>query len=160
MRLPWGEPGPVGVGGGARVGIVYEIEVHAEFCAAHAIEVAGRREPLHGHNWRVSARVAGPELDRDGLLCDFHTVQNTLCAIIEPLDNHDLNDTDAMGGVNPTAEHVARHIADQLADRLDGALAPHARVVSVSVTEAPGCVATYLPQGTGRGGDAERGDPR
>ena len=57
---------------------MYEIAVHAEFAAAHAITIAGAVEPLHGHNWRVTARFTAHALDHDGLVCDFHTIHHTL----------------------------------------------------------------------------------
>lgn len=121
---------------------MYEIAVHAEFCAAHALLIRGEREPVHGHNWHVTAVLGGPALDGDGLLCDFHAVQRILGEIIAPMHNHDLNGLPAFATVNPSAECVARHIADELAARLAGE-APQARVLRVSVTEAPGCLATY-----------------
>jgi|SRR6185295_4157810 len=124
---------------------MYELTVSAEFCAAHAIRIAGQREPTHGHNFRVTALIQGPTLDHDGLLCDFHTVEETLTQIIEPFQNRDLNATPPFDAINPTAELIAKHIADQLGATLNSALAPHARVSAVSVTEAPGCLATYRP---------------
>lgn len=122
---------------------MYELAVHAEFCAAHAIVVGGMRERLHGHNWKVTARVEGNALDGDGLLCDFHTVEDVLSGILEPWRNGNLNELEPFDRLNPTAEHVAKVIADGLAERLDGSLKPNAWVSSVSVTEGPGCVATY-----------------
>jgi len=115
---------------------------------SHAITIAGTAETLHGHNFRVTARLTGDSLDNDGLLCDFHTIEATLNDILAPLANNNLNTTEPFTTTNPTAELVARHIADQLAARLDDALAPHARVASVSITESPGCTATYSPQST------------
>lgn len=123
---------------------MFEVSVHHEFCAAHALSIAGQRETLHGHNWRVTVRVAGDTLDHDGLLCDFHTVEAVLHDVTEPFQNANLNDVPPfVSGLNPSAEHVARYIATELGKALDGSLAPYARVASVSVTEAPGCVATY-----------------
>lgn len=138
---------------------MYEIAVHAEFCAAHALTISGVREPTHGHNFRVTARIEGNTLDADGLLCDFHTVESTLLDIIAPFNNQNLNDVPPFGPapttksptssapvgplLSPSAELIARYIADELSQRLDAALNPNARVASVSVTEAPGCVATY-----------------
>ncbi len=122
---------------------MYELEVHAEFCAAHAIVVGGVRERVHGHNWRVTARVEGSELDADGLLCDFHTVEGVLSGILEPWRNGNLNEMSPFDRLNPTAENVARVIGEALAEGLDEGLRPHAWVSSVSVTEGPGCVATY-----------------
>ncbi len=124
---------------------MYELEVQGEFCAAHALSIGGVREAVHGHNWRVTVTIAGSTLDRDGLLCDFHTVESALREVIQPLHNADLNAAAPFTKENPTAENVARMIAREMAARLDGPLAPHARVAGVRVTEAPGCAATYRP---------------
>ncbi len=120
--------------------------MQADFAAAHALVIAGAREPIHGHNWHVTATLAGATLDADGLLCDFHTVEHTLREIVGPWHNRNLNDLAPFDRVNPSAEHVARHIADTLEVRLGVSLAALARIASVSVTEAPGCLATYRPE--------------
>jgi len=122
---------------------MYEIRVEAEFCAAHALTVGGVRETVHGHNWRVVAGIRGEELDSDGLLCDFHTVEQKLLELIAPLDSADLNACEAFRGTNPTAERVAEYLGRSLGGALDKPLAPYARVAWVRVTEAPGCRATW-----------------
>lgn len=122
---------------------MYELTVEGEFCAAHALEISGVREPVHGHNWHVTVCVAGATLDQDGLLCDFHTVEEVLSEVIGPFQNANLNTTAPFDRENPSAENVARHIGVQLASRLDGTLRPHARVSWVRVTEATRCAATY-----------------
>jgi 6-pyruvoyltetrahydropterin/6-carboxytetrahydropterin synthase len=122
---------------------MFEISVKSEFCAAHTISIAGTQEPVHGHNWRVTAAVQAETLDEDGFVCDFHLVEAALNDIIAPFVNNDLNATPPFDSLNPTAEHIAQHIGDQLAERLDDKLPKSARVAWVSITEAPGCVATY-----------------
>jgi 6-pyruvoyltetrahydropterin/6-carboxytetrahydropterin synthase len=122
---------------------MFEITVQAEFAAAHALVIAGVHEPIHGHNWHVTVTVAGEKLDSDGLLCDFHTIQDVLSEIIRPYHNANLNDCPPFTQVNPSAEQVARHIAEALSERLGESLSPHAEISSVRVTEAPGCAATY-----------------
>jgi len=120
---------------------VFELTVEAAFSAAHALVIQGEREPLHGHDWRVTAAVEGPELDQDGLLCDFHGVEGRLREITRTFHNRNLNDTPPFDDLNPSAEHVARWIADRLAPAVpDGA-----RLSWLRVTEAPGCAATYRP---------------
>ena len=47
---------------------MHAITVEADFSAAHALSIAGIREPIHGHDWHVTARLEGPTLDDDGLL--------------------------------------------------------------------------------------------
>lgn len=120
---------------------MFELSVDREFCAAHAIVIAGTREPLHGHNWRVRVTVAGPDLDADGLLCDFHLIEKRLDQVIASLHNRDLNVTPPFNTVNPTAEQIARHIAQNVAPALPRTV----RLTGCSVTEAPGCQATYRP---------------
>lgn len=122
---------------------MFELEVNAEFCAAHAITIGGRPETTHGHNFRVTLTITGPTLDADGLLCDFHAVEHALAEILFPWKNADLNATPPFDTLNPTAEHIARHIAQRTHLALAGVLSPGARVASCRVTEAPGCAAIY-----------------
>lgn len=125
---------------------MHELTVQTEFSAAHAIAIGGRREPVHGHNWRVQAHIAGPRLDEDGLLCDFHLVEAHLQEIVNPLHNRNLNETPPFDATNPTAERVAQHIAERLTETLADRLPAGVRVSQVSVTEAPGCAAVFRPE--------------
>jgi 6-pyruvoyltetrahydropterin/6-carboxytetrahydropterin synthase len=124
---------------------MFELTVHTVFSAAHAIVIAGVREPLHGHDWHVTACVAGDALDAEGLLIDFHALEETLAAIVRPFRNANLNDTPPFDRANPTAENVARHIGETLAERTHSIAPPPrgVRVAWVRVTEAPGCAVTY-----------------
>lgn len=131
---------------------MFEITVQAGFNAQHAILIGGEREPQHGHDWLVEATIAGPTLDAEGLLCDFHAVEAALRAIVEPWIHGDLNLAEAFRGrtLEPTAENVALVIAAELERALEGRLPEGAGVSRVAVTEAPRCVATYLPPREGR----------
>ncbi len=144
---------------------MFQITVESRFSAAHAIRIggpSGTLEPLHGHDWHVTATIAGDSLDHDGLLCDFHTIEDALREITDRFHNRSLNETDpfriALAGdaganaLNPSAENVALHIARELSAAIDASLAPNARLVSIRVTEAPGCAVTYfLPNARGTG---------
>jgi 6-pyruvoyltetrahydropterin/6-carboxytetrahydropterin synthase len=120
---------------------MFQLRVEAIFSAAHAITIAGTREPIHGHDWRITAIVQAPRLDADGLVCDFHAVERSLHAIAARFHNRSLNDTPPFDRINPTAEHVAMHLATELGATLPARVTLHA----LTVTEAPGCAATYLP---------------
>ena len=122
---------------------MFQIQVTHEFCAAHTISILGTQEPIHGHNFVTTATIVGQALDADGLLCDFHTVHAILVEICNPFTNNNFNAVAPFDTLNPSAENIAKYIADQLAARLDQTLAPAAKVYSVSITEAPGCMATY-----------------
>ena len=124
---------------------MYTITVTHEFCAAHTLSIAGAQEPIHGHNFISKATIAGDTLDADGLLCDFHIVHAALVEICNPFTNQNFNEIAPFDSINPSAELIAKHIADELTNRLADELAPNACLQSVSLTEAPGCVATFLP---------------
>lgn len=121
----------------------YELEINHSFSAAHSISIAGNPEPLHGHDWNITAVLTGDVLDEDGLLVDFHTVHNALIEICDRFHNDTLNDVPPFDEVNPTAENVAEHIAAELGGKLED-IAEHAAVASVRVTESPGCAAIYI----------------
>lgn len=126
----------------------FRLELTSVFSAAHAIVIGGQREPLHGHDWRVTATIGGATLDSDGLLVDFHAVEAALKAIIAPFHNRSLNETPPFDVANPTAELVAKHIGEALAAWLlsdAAAMARGVRLVQVRITEAIGCAAIYIP---------------
>ena len=125
---------------------MFEITVEADFCAAHALTVAGIREPVHGHNWHVTVTLAGDVLDDDGLLCDFHTVESSLHELVKQFNNEDLNTHPAFRENNPSAERVAQYIAEQLQESVASHLPDNARIAAVKVTEAPRCTATFRPK--------------
>jgi 6-pyruvoyltetrahydropterin/6-carboxytetrahydropterin synthase len=125
---------------------MFETSVETVFAAAHAIVIGGVREPVHGHNWHVTATIAGRALDAEGLLCDFHLVERALNGLTERFRNQNLNDHPPFNRtLNPSAENLAFYIADELSKVLTGRLPPGVTVASVRVTEAPGCAATYRP---------------
>ncbi len=121
---------------------MFELTVQRDFRAAHAITMGGQREQTHDHCWHVSVVVQGDSLDGDGLLCDFHLIEHELEGVLDPLRDRDLNRTPPFDRLNPTAEHVARDIGTQLARRLP----PGVGLKSVSVTEAPGCLARWVKE--------------
>ncbi|MBX3321544.1 MAG: 6-carboxytetrahydropterin synthase [Phycisphaeraceae bacterium] len=125
---------------------MYEITVEHVFSAAHSVRIAGQSEPLHGHDWRVTATITAPRLDADGFVCDFHAAEEALAKVCLPFKNRTLNDVPPFADVNPSAEQVARVLAESLAVLLHPILPPDARLASLRVTEAPGCAATFVAE--------------
>ncbi len=121
---------------------MFELSVQRVFSAAHALVLAGQREPLHGHDWRLTVVVRGDRLDGEGLLCDFHALESAVDGIIAPFRNANLNEVEPFMQANPSAEKLVQYIGE----RLKTALPPGASLARVSVTEAPGCEATYIPE--------------
>jgi len=57
------------------------------FSAAHFITLNGTYEPLHGHNYGVSAELVGDDLTTDSYLLDFGVVKTMLRGYISEV-NH------------------------------------------------------------------------
>ncbi|TWT41063.1 6-carboxy-5,6,7,8-tetrahydropterin synthase [Phycisphaerae bacterium RAS1] len=119
----------------------YEVSVSGWFSAAHQLRlIDGSYEPLHGHNWRVTVTYAGEQLDEMGVLIDFTIVKPRLEELLRRFHDRNLNDQPAFRDGSPSAEMVARYFADQLCE-LDTATA---RLRTVEVEEAPGCLARFV----------------
>lgn len=122
---------------------MYTLKIEGAFEAAHHVEgYPGKCARLHGHNWVVEAVVKGKELDELGMLIDFKVMKKELAAVLERFDHRYLNELEPFaGGVNPTAENLARIIFEELAGRevfkRDSAL------YAITVFESPKSSVTY-----------------
>ncbi len=125
---------------------MYELQVERVFHAAHALRLYdGVMEESHAHDWRVFVHVAAEKLDAIDVVMDFHELERIIDQAIGPLDGMSLNEVEALAKVNPSAERVAEHIGRAIAADLPD----HVRLTRLTVTEAPGCRASYVPrQGT------------
>jgi 6-pyruvoyltetrahydropterin/6-carboxytetrahydropterin synthase len=118
---------------------MFEVSVETSFTATHAVTIRGVEEIQHSHDWNVVLRVQGEELDDDGLLVDFLDLEKQLSNAINPLHNSNLNTCKEMGNQNPSTERVALYISNCID------VTPPTTILSVTVTEAPHCKATYTP---------------
>lgn len=98
-------------------------------------------EELHDHDWGVWVAIRGPRLDEEHLLVDFHAVERALASAVEPFRGRTMNGTPPFDQMLPTAERVAEFIGA----RLEGVLPEGVWIHTVSVEEAPGCIARWIP---------------
>jgi 6-pyruvoyltetrahydropterin/6-carboxytetrahydropterin synthase len=116
---------------------MYSIKVESNFSSAHKLRAyKGKCEALHGHNWKIEARVVGEKPDKTGMVLDFKLLKLKLNKILEKLDHKYLNDIPYFKKVNPTSENIAKYIYDCLASGVAG-------LVSVTVWENNTSCATY-----------------
>ncbi len=114
---------------------MYRISVEAHFDAAHFLRgYQGKCEAVHGHRYRVVARVSAHQVNDIGLAYDFTELKAKLKAIIKRFDHILLNDVPPFDKINPSAENVARTIYGEIKPQLKGA--PVA-LSSVAVWESP-----------------------
>ena len=124
---------------------MFQVSVEETFSAGHALRgYRGKCENVHGHNYRVSVTVEGPQLDSIGLLCDFTEIKRVVREVIAGLDHQFINDLPAFRSVNPSAENLAKYFYDQVAGQLRE-LAPGARITDAVVWETDTASARYRP---------------
>ncbi len=122
---------------------MYEISVERHFDAAHALRgYKGKCEALHGHRFRVVARVRASELDDIGLAYDFSELKQHLDSILSRFDHTFLNDVPPFDKINPSSENIASTIYGALQGKL---ATSHLNIPSVEVWESPQTGVTYTP---------------
>jgi 6-pyruvoyl-tetrahydropterin synthase len=125
---------------------MYTVTVSTGFEASHTLQLPdGEWEPVHSHVWNVVAEFAGPKLDPTGTLVDFAVAQARLRELTAPLAHTHLNDWAEVRGRNPSAERIAQ----ALFERLTAEPALAGTLHRVTVSEAPGCTASFVRDPTG-----------
>ena len=120
---------------------MYEICVECEFRAWHALRLnGGSIEQSHEHDWSVSVCVVSEELNEIGLVIDFHELGRIVEGVIVQLEGTTLNELAMFADTNPSAERVAKYVYREVAARLP----QQVNMGRVTVTEAPGCSASYI----------------
>jgi 6-pyruvoyltetrahydropterin/6-carboxytetrahydropterin synthase len=127
---------------------MFEVGVVAEFEAAHSLRGDfGPATRKHGHTYRVEATVHGARLRPDGTLLDISILQAALAVAIDGLHMRDLDDLEAFGNRNSTAEEVAAFLFALIAPEI---ASERLESLAVRVWESPRAFATYqasLPAG-------------
>jgi 6-pyruvoyltetrahydropterin/6-carboxytetrahydropterin synthase len=119
---------------------LFTVSVESHFWAAHQITLPdGSAEPLHWHNWMVTAEVAAGKLNRSAVVMDFVELRQILEKILLPFNNISLGSIDYFHENNCSAEIVAEYIYQELINNLPSGVKPE----SVTVQEQPGCRAKF-----------------
>jgi 6-pyruvoyltetrahydropterin/6-carboxytetrahydropterin synthase len=119
---------------------LFTVSIQTSFWASHQISLGdGRKEPIHSHNWIVTAEVGSGELNKLGLAIDFNRLKKIIDEIISEFGNKPLEEILYFQKNNSTAEMVARYIFE----KLEGRLPQNVKLLAVTVTEEPFCRAKY-----------------
>lgn len=116
---------------------MFELSVEATFSAAHQVKgYPGDCAGVHGHTYRVMARVKARKLNKIGMAMDFRKLQKELDKTVVKLDHTNLNALPFFKKHNATAEWIAVFISQQLKKKIK-------QPVSVTIWEGPTNAATY-----------------
>ena len=118
---------------------MFTIRIETHFTASHQLTLSdGSKEPLHRHNWTVTADVGRDKVDSMGLVMDFHQLKAMVDNIIAELNNTTLK-KDYFQHNNSSAEMIAKYIYEKLEPKLPKAVTLN----HISVVEEPGCSAKF-----------------
>ena len=119
---------------------MFTLSVETHFWASHQLTLPdGLKEPLHGHNWSVTADVSSNKLDSMGLVMDFGRLRTLVEEIVAGFDNILLDRIDYFQQNGSSAEAVAKYIYEKLEPKLPEGL----KLEDVVVAEEPGCSAKF-----------------
>ncbi len=123
---------------------MYQLFVEEHFDAAHYLrKYRGKCENLHGHRFKVIARLQAEELDEAGLAYDFARIKHCLRKILASFDHICLNDVPPFNNIEPSCENIAATIYNELKPRLSGS---SATLTCVEVWESPTSGVAYTPE--------------
>jgi 6-pyruvoyltetrahydropterin/6-carboxytetrahydropterin synthase len=126
---------------------MYEIAVEADFDAAHYLRgYEGKCENVHGHRFRVMARVGAKGTDVVGMGYDFTKLRQQLGQVVGRLDHVCLNDMPPFDKINPSSENIASTIFGELQAMLGG---QGVSLHSIQVWESPHSSVVYWPDEAG-----------
>jgi 6-pyruvoyltetrahydropterin/6-carboxytetrahydropterin synthase len=122
---------------------MYHLFVEEHFDAAHYLpNYHGKCEKLHGHRFKVVARLEAARLDETGLAYDFAQLKQHLKEILAQFDHTCLNDVPPLDKIGPSSENIAATIYDALQPRLSSF---PVKLVNVEVWESPTTGVSYSP---------------
>ena len=119
---------------------MFTVSVETHFRASHQLTLPnGSQEPLHYHNWVVTADVSSDRLNRAAVVINFQKLKAMIDNIVAGFDNAALNRIRCFQRSSPSAENVARYIFEKLEPKLSKSV----RLESIKVIEEPGCSAKF-----------------
>jgi 6-pyruvoyltetrahydropterin/6-carboxytetrahydropterin synthase len=123
--------------------LMYQLFVEEHFDAAHYLpNYHGKCERLHGHRFKVVARVEAERLDDGGLAYDFAQLKQHLREVLAQFDHTCLNDLPPLDKIGPSSENIAATIYNALQPRFARSAV---RLVNVEVWESPTAGVMYTP---------------
>jgi len=122
---------------------MYQVFVEDHFDAAHYLpDYHGKCEKLHGHRFKVVARLEAAKLDDSGLAYDFAQLRQHLREVLARFDHACLNEVSPLDKIGPSSENIAATVYNALQPRFSTS---RVKLVSVEVWESPTAGVSYSP---------------
>lgn len=121
---------------------MFTITVTTTFRASHRVTLPdGSTEPLHSHNWSVSAEVSSAQLDESGMVMDFCQLKQLLDETTAQLTDEQMEKIGYFRKKGQSTEIIAKYIFEKLQPKLPDKFT----LEQIQFTEQPGCTVKYRP---------------
>ena len=122
---------------------MYEVSIEKHIDAAHYLrDYQGKCESLHGHRYRVIAKVKASEVNEIGLAYDFTVLKHHLADILSRFDHTCLNDIPPFDKINPSSENIASTVYKELKPKM---VNDSVSISCIEVWESPDSWVAYSP---------------
>jgi len=119
---------------------LFAVSVETNFRASHQLTLPdGLKEPLHQHNWMVTADVSSDKLNSMGFVMDFCQLKAMLDNITAEFGDIPLDRIDYFQRNSSSTEIIAKYIYEKLEPKLPKAV----KLNHIRVVEEPGCSAKF-----------------
>lgn len=119
---------------------MFTVSIETHFWASHQLVLPdGAKEPVHHHDWLVTADVSSEKLNNMAVVINFHKLKAMVDDILVSFDNKALNEIGYFQQNNPSAENVARYIYEKLRAKLPESV----KLERIKVVEEPGYSAKF-----------------
>ena len=119
---------------------MFTISAERHFQASHQLIMPdGSKEPVHSHDWVVTANLNSEKLNNMGVVMDFRALQAMIDKTVAAFDNTALESISYFQQNNPSAENVAKYIYEKLRIELPDGV----KLLNIRVVEEPGCSAKF-----------------
>ncbi|MHC4324303.1 MAG: 6-pyruvoyl trahydropterin synthase family protein [Planctomycetota bacterium] len=119
---------------------MFTISVERHFQASHQLTLPdGSKEPLHDHDWVVTADLSSEKLNNMGVVMDFKVLQAMIDKTVAVFNQKTLDSIGYFQRNNSSAENVAKYIYEKLLIELPEGV----KLRNVRVVEEPGCSAKF-----------------
>ena len=119
---------------------MFTISVETHFSALHQlVSPDDSREPLHQHNWLVTAVISSDKLNSMGLVMDFQRLKSMIDKIIGEFADKNLCEFDYFQRNGSSAEIIAEYIYEKLKPDLPKTV----KLNHINIVEEPGCSAKF-----------------
>jgi len=119
---------------------MFTISAERHFRASHQLILPdGSIEPVHYHDWVITASLSSERLNNMGVVMNFQELQAMIDKTVAGFDNKALESIGYFQQNNPSAENVAKYIYEKLRIELPEGV----KLRNIRVVEEPGCSAKF-----------------